>query len=1278
MKKFTFMLIAAFVAVASWAGVPVKKATALQLQNVVQLDAQKKAPKLVKAAAPFKVTTPVTNRLAAKVKANVRRAPKKAGIADLLKGDLMLVSDYSEIENQNIIEGTPAAGGWAVSASLTGENTLAIEGFTSSATEPIEATFELATDPELLAKDVLATATIAAGQTLFESSYGPVLLDNALEDAPLTAYVFNDGTIVIDGLWYDVIGGDGQYAGYMYSGYLYSSAVVAANGTMEFTNYKDEKYNETVYIFQDAESPKSAVVYNFAGEEAAVEVSMKTDGSFIINEQPIFYYNEQHGYFNTTGLLIENGQLYINSLTGVCDANVLTFDGMWAIYSPTSLSIYSYFNPAIITRTDGVDFLIPTAVAGPATPADPEILRVGNYDSEQGYGSVAFTIPVEDVDGNDLNEEDLYYQLFSRIDGKEEPIVFTPEICERLTEDMTEIPYTFTDNWDFEDKGTYKVVFLNYNFNLNYEAIGVQSIYKGGGETNKSEIVWADVEKAEPVGYAGDFTFDFNKMDVPTSSSVNKDGDITEAKTITEGSVSLTISTSTTSTPNRFWGTTAGPQLRVYGGTLTFEVPEGAVITQIVFNHNGKWGENTADSGKITNDTEANAATWTGEAQTVVVTIAANSQINSIDVTVEDGEGQPQPEDDVLVALPDGVEPIEYTLVLNGYTSQSTITAKDTKYVAFDGNDVYLQGLAYYFDEAYVKGTLDGNGQIIVESGQFVGEDEYGKEYLVGAGVDEEGNFFFEPQIVFNYDKESGKISLVEGTYYGESGTSDAVDLWDYFEVAEYTPGAYVAPEVVVLPEGVEPETWTLEGVYGGSDTQYATGVAFDGNDIYVQGLAYYFPEAWVKGTISDGIATFPTGQFVGSDEYGDEYLVGVDVIEGEDEDEQVLSDIKYVYDAEAKTLTQLTAFVAENDGPADNMEQVAPWGYWLYSRFFDGEPVVLDPVVAPEGLETEAYSFQATVSKETEDEDGETVLESVSYVKEVNVGFDGNDLYIQGISEDYPEGWVKATKNEAGQYVIPANQFMGTLVIESIFGTLEYPFHFGALDDDLEIADAVLDYDAETNTISTEQMLVLNGSRFIVNPYQTFTDVTITKVIEMAGTPADPSFIDTKLEGTNYPYVVFDIPTLDTDGNPMLNSKLFFTVWVEKNGPATPYTVQADEYENVENDMVEIPYTFDDDYDIYGGTNGKTFYFNPADEVAEFTNIGVQSIYYGGGETNKSDIIWMNGATTGVKDINTANNTAVYYDLQGRKVTASQKGLLIKQSRQDNGTITTVKVVRK
>ena len=36
------------------------------------------------------------------------------------------------------------------------------------------------------------------------------------------------------------------------------------------------------------------------------------------------------------------------------------------------------------------------------------------------------------------------------------------------------------------------------------------------------------------------------------------------------------------------------------------------------------------------------------------------------------------------------------------------------------------------------------------------------------------------------------------------------------------------------------------------------------------------------------------------------------------------------------------------------------------------------------------------------------------------------------------------------------------------------------------------------------------------------------------------------------------------------------------------------------------------------------------------------------------------------------------YYDLQGRKVAASQKGLLIKQSRNTDGTVTNVKVMHK
>lgn len=78
--------------------------------------------------------------------------------------------------------------------------------------------------------------------------------------------------------------------------------------------------------------------------------------------------------------------------------------------------------------------------------------------------------------------------------------------------------------------------------------------------------------------------------------------------------------------------------------------------------------------------------------------------------------------------------------------------------------------------------------------------------------------------------------------------------------------------------------------------------------------------------------------------------------------------------------------------------------------------------VVAPENLVTETYIMKANSVKPYYDPAELTLW--------LNVGFDGDDAYIQGLASDANSDasqlWVKATKNEAGQYVIPANQFMG------------------------------------------------------------------------------------------------------------------------------------------------------------------------------------------------------------------------------------------------------------
>ena len=653
MKKFTFMLIAAFVAVASWAGVPVKKSTVLQPQNVVLKDAVKKAPMHFRTAAPFKVQVPVNNRFVAKAKSNARKAPRKVAVEDFFDKDFMLCSEYYDYdETEGLVEATPAAGGTPITISKIDDETVGIDGFIADATETIQATLSLKVDEELAAEGVVAVVTIAEGQTLLrDDTYGPVSLFNA-DEGDIIAYVLENGYVMFDDLWYYGLGEDyGTYpAGTRMSDYNYS-VVVPANGKMAFADNEGNEENVIVYIDQDPESPKTVTVYNFGGYEAAVDVSLKEDQSFVIDAQPLFYYNSTYGYFYVAGLLISGGSYYLDTLTGIGTENALTFNGTWMVYSPTKGSIMGIYEPAVITLTDG-EFVYPVIPDVAAKPADPEILAVNNYDAEKGYGSVAFTIPTTDVDGNDIKEDKLFYQLYSDINGDIQPIVFTPEICEMLEEDMTIIPYTFTDNWDFQDRGDYKVVFLNYNFNKTYDRIGVKSIYTGGGETNESEIVWEDVEKEEPAGPSG--TFDFNALteaQQPVSTSNTHDGDIPkEGQVLQSGVVSLAVSASTTSTPNRYWKTTDyGIQLRVYGGTLTFEVPEGYTITGIDCNAPTWSDSNTFDpeSEKIEEEIPAQHYLWAGSAEKVTLTVNGKTFFNSIVVTVEGGD-EPGPEEEAI------------------------------------------------------------------------------------------------------------------------------------------------------------------------------------------------------------------------------------------------------------------------------------------------------------------------------------------------------------------------------------------------------------------------------------------------------------------------------------------------------------------------------------------------------------------------------------------------------------------------------------------------------
>ncbi len=144
------------------------------------------------------------------------------------------------------------------------------------------------------------------------------------------------------------------------------------------------------------------------------------------------------------------------------------------------------------------DYVAPGLVAFdevPATPADP-IFTVEDItvNVTTGFTVLHFTIPTVDTDGNRLNENKLYYNIF--LDDK--VFTFDPQDYIGLSSPMTDVPYKFEDNINFDiymsGNGRHTV----YLYTTGYKTVGIQSFYTAGGEVNRSQVV--SVNNPTPTG----------------------------------------------------------------------------------------------------------------------------------------------------------------------------------------------------------------------------------------------------------------------------------------------------------------------------------------------------------------------------------------------------------------------------------------------------------------------------------------------------------------------------------------------------------------------------------------------------------------------------------------------------------------------------------------------------------------------------------------------------------------------------------------------------------
>ena len=270
------------------------------------------------------------------------------------------------------------------------------------------------------------------------------------------------------------------------------------------------------------------------------------------------------------------------------------------------------------------------------------------------------------------------------------------------------------------------------------------------------------------------------------SSNDASDGDFTDACSATSGDVTITVSPSEGKNPNRMWS----GSLRMYGGTLTI-ASTGENITSIDFVLNSsKWGEaNAADSGTL------EKGKWTGSAATVVITIAANTQIKSMTVNFGGGDTPVDP-----VTPTDSVS-IDWTSSAEAPMSVATVLERAAQLEVGKNSetDVFVKGkisnIKYAFDAQHGTATFsiaDFIPDSTSTSGQAVNEFLcYGTLYLGNrnwAEGDDQialGDEVIVKGIVTNYN---GTLEMAskKNCLYSLNGKTDSGDV-PVPEVTEYT-----------------------------------------------------------------------------------------------------------------------------------------------------------------------------------------------------------------------------------------------------------------------------------------------------------------------------------------------------------------------------------------------------------------------------------------------------------------------------------------------------------
>lgn len=293
-----------------------------------------------------------------------------------------------------------------------------------------------------------------------------------------------------------------------------------------------------------------------------------------------------------------------------------------------------------------------------------------------------------------------------------------------------------------------------------------------------------------------------------------------------------------------------------------------------------------------------------------------------------------------------------------------------------------------------------------------------------------------------------------------------------------------------------------------------------------------------------------------------------------------------------------------------------------------------------------------------------------------VNVAFDGDDVYFTGLSIDEPRWWFKGHR-QGNQVIVDNNQKMGMLMgvytVSLMFGKEDAEAYGGysLLPADTQFVFNFNEEKKEFTTATPEVIMFVNALPDQLYFLSMIENPTFIYQPTAAGNPRNPwnlVFDARPYKNRGFGLFDFNLPIVSTDGVLLDRNNMYYQIYLD--GELVSFEDQGLE------DTTDIPYNHDGNAIVCQKINTG---HEMAIDYQGFDKIGVKLFNVYDGVTYESDLVevpFIEGALSGISDaLSQEVVSETLYDLSGRRVSASGKGIYVKKTTYADGSVKTSKI---